>query len=322
LAIVGIKTNTSKVRSIISAAGGIGLCLAAAAGVVTAAGPADAADARAADVTSSYVAADAETGAVLAAQGPHDRYRSASLVKLYIAIDYFETLGPDKEIPADDRALLEPMLRSSNDDAASTFWVRDGGSAIVDRMVAKIGLTDTTPPPAGQSGVWGYTGLSATDVAKTYQYISHSAAPRTKAFILDNLRRSTPCGSDGFDQSFGIPSAVADHGAVKQGWSGFGAAPQPGHECPESGDPARTAAMPATPTVAKARQIASAAPLDGAVPPDTDLDLVRPAMHTSGTVDADGKVIVVLTLEPTGTTWETSASRITALAGDVDALGD
>jgi hypothetical protein len=82
----------------------------------------------------------------------HKQYRSAPVVKLFIALDYLESHGPDYEIPADDLSLLEPMLRSSNDDAASTLWVRDGWEEIVNRMIAKIGLADTAPP--AQRGKW------------------------------------------------------------------------------------------------------------------------------------------------------------------------
>ena len=80
-------------------------------------------------MTASYLVVDQETGKAFGAD-EHKQYRSASLVKLFIALDYLESHGPDYEIPADDLALLEPMLRSSNDDAASTLWVRDGWEEI------------------------------------------------------------------------------------------------------------------------------------------------------------------------------------------------
>jgi len=40
------------------------------------------------------------------------------------------------------------MLRSSDDDAATHFWNLDGGPQIVSRMVARLHLADSAPPPA------------------------------------------------------------------------------------------------------------------------------------------------------------------------------
>ncbi|MGP4018428.1 hypothetical protein [Saccharopolyspora sp. 5N708] len=264
-------------------------------------------------MTVGYVVVDTESGETVLQFHEHDKFRSASLVKLLIAIDYLEALD-GKEIPAEDRALLEPMLRASNDDAASALWVRGGQQAIVDRMVAKIGLVDTAPPT--DEGMWGYTALSAADVARIYQYILHDAAPEVREFMLTNLRAHTKCADDKFDQSFGIPSGVREPGAVKQGWSGFGAAPEPGAECQDSSDPGLSARLLSSPEVQRAQQIA---PGEDATPAAaSDIDLTRPAMHTSGTVGDDEKIIVLLTLEPEQTSWDTAAERITALTKLLD----
>jgi len=37
----------------------------------------------------------------------------------FIALDYLQSRGPDFVIPPEDRALLEPMLRSSDDNTAA-----------------------------------------------------------------------------------------------------------------------------------------------------------------------------------------------------------
>ncbi|MDX3187677.1 hypothetical protein PV458_04635 [Streptomyces sp. MN03-5084-2B] len=262
-------------------------------------------------MTASYLVVDQETGATFGSD-EHKQYRSASLVKLFIALDYLESHGPDYQIPADDLALLEPMLRSSNDDAASTLWVRDGWDEIVKRMVVKLGLTDTAPPAA--RGKWGYTAISAADIVRTYQYIEQEANPRYRAFIMGNLAQSTKCGSDGFDQSFGIPSAISGPIAVKQGWSGFGAAPAPGQECRETD--ARVLRRLSSPEVRAATAVASSG--EGTTGAVDGIDLTSRAMHTSGSVSSDsGKIVVVLTLEPTTLSWQDSATRITDLTRDV-----
>jgi D-alanyl-D-alanine carboxypeptidase len=62
------------------------------------------------------------------------QFRSASLVKLLIAIDALER-GAD----TDDRRRLAHMLAVSDDDIASSYWVRGGRSDIVVRTRASIG---------------------------------------------------------------------------------------------------------------------------------------------------------------------------------------
>nr|WP_167109123.1 hypothetical protein [Amycolatopsis granulosa] len=254
-------------------------------------------------MTAGYLVLDRTTGKTHGADA-HRQYRSASLVKVLIALDYLEARGPGYEIPDDDRALLEPMLRSSNDDAASTLWVRDGWEEIIKRTVARIGLTDTTPPPAEKRGTWGYTATSAADMVKTYEYILEDAHPKVRDFIMDNLHASTRCGADGFDQSFGIPSALPKPQGVKQGWSGYGAAPAPGEECVSS----TSRSVLASPEVRSATAVASSG----------DVDLTNRVMHTTGAVgEGDRRIVAVLTSEPTTLGWRESADRITELTGKV-----
>ncbi|MFG1798428.1 hypothetical protein [Nocardia sp. NPDC049149] len=177
----------------------------------------------------SFVVFDRTTGDARVQLNAHKQYRSASVVKLLIALDYLDSHDP-KSIPADDLARLQAMLRSSDDDAASYLWVENGWEKIVEWMVTKLKLTDTAPP--ADRGMWGYTAISAADVVTIYRHILETANPVARQFMMSNLHASTKCAQDGFDQSsFGIPRALARPWAVKQGWSGFGAAPEPGKEC-------------------------------------------------------------------------------------------
>ncbi|MFF0577433.1 hypothetical protein [Streptosporangium saharense] len=236
--------------------------------------------------STAYMVYDRVTGASVRAD-EHRRFRSASLVKLLIALDYLETLGPGTAVPPADAQLLRAMLRSSDDTAASTLWVRGGWGAIVDRMVTKIDLTDTVPP--ANPGMWGYTEISAADVVKVYRYILESAHPSFRDLVMGHLRQATRCAADGWDQYFGIPAAVPGPWAVKQGWSAFEEEPRCSAAA-RSGPSARTAAA----------------------------DLASPAMHTSGTLCAnDRKIMVILTLNPLGTPWTTAATRITTKATDL-----
>lgn len=238
-----------------------------------------------AGVTAGVAVFDRQTGTFTEQLNASMQFRSASVVKLLLALDFLWNRGPDYTVPAADRARLEPMLRSSNDDAASYYWSNNGGAAIVNRMVSRLGLTDTAPPPAGSEGFWGYTALSARDTVKIYRYVLETAPAPVRDFVMGNLRQSTRCGSDGFDQHFGIAGSFEKPWAVKQGWSGFGAR----GDCGPVGA-ARTAAS----TI----EAGSGAKAAAAV------DLARPALHTTGTVGTgDRSIVAVLTLHPLSTSF-------------------
>ena len=250
------------------------------------------------------VVIDRETGETEAEQNEHDQFRSASLVKLLIVLDYFHKRGSGAEIPADDREVLGSMLRVSDDDAASVLWVQEGQETIVERMVGLLGLEDTEPP--ADRRIWGYTATSAADVAQIYQYLLDEADPEAREFILGHLREVPGCAVDGHNQYFGIPRAVREPWAVKQGWSGFGELP-PGEQCtptpPSAVEPAGDD---------QSREDSSESPADTGSEPD--IDLVREAMHTSGTIgDGYETIIVVLSLHPDGTSYDGAARRVTAV---------
>ncbi|WP_217370407.1 D-alanyl-D-alanine carboxypeptidase family protein [Nonomuraea antri] len=244
-----------------------------------------------AGTTASWLVYDRTAGRFVATRNAHRKFRSASVVKILIAIDYLERRT---KVPAADARLLKIMLRSSDDDAASTFWDRGGKGAIVTRMARKLGLADTTPPPASKPGFWGYVSLSAYDIVRTYRYLLDRADPRVRDTILGHLRQATPCGSDGFDQTFGIPDALPRPWAVKQGWSGFGTTPPVRCDVSAKSAPLSWIARHAT---------------GSGIP-----DYGRPVLHSTGLVGrGDRHIVAVLTAHPAGSTWSGSVKRITTL---------
>lgn len=318
--------------------------------VIAATSPASAAAPRKphvpAGVTAGYVVFDRQAAKVTEYRNAHRRFRSASVVKILIAIDYLESR---KSVPSRDLALLKVMLRVSDDGAATSFWTRGGQGRIVQRMARKLRLTDTVPPPADKPGFWGYTSLSAMDVVTTYRYLLDRADPRVRDLILGHLRRSGQCGSDGFDQHFGIPRAVRGPWAVKQGWSGYGSTPPV--RCRPTTSPA-TSSAPATRSTAFATSVpapvsvpasvsllASSArpasggdvPLSAQVAPAAQVvpaqagpvpDLGRPVLHTTGLVGPKERwIVVLLTAHPAGTTWQRSTAQTTKLAREVHLSG-
>jgi hypothetical protein len=144
----------------------------------------------------------------------------ASVAKLFIADDLLmqEAKG-QTQLTTADRAALDTMLRSSDDDAAEDFWNRGGGSDIITRVAARYGLRSTASPSDGR---WWNTVSSAADLVRYYDMLldgSGGLPPERANVILSDLSQSTPTGIDGYPQRFGIPDGLfAEPVAVKQGW--------------------------------------------------------------------------------------------------------
>ncbi|WP_405639914.1 hypothetical protein [Streptomyces sp. NBC_00019] len=256
-------------------------------------------------VSAGVAVFDRQTGTFTEQLNSSTRFRSASIVKLLMALDYLWDRDPDYTVPAADRAWLEPMLRSSNDNAANNYWSDHGGTAIITRMVKNLELKDTAVPPAGKEGFWGYTALSARDTVTIYRYLLDSAPAPVRTFVMDNLRQSTRCASDKFDQHFGVAGAFAKPWAVKQGWAGTS------YEKGTCG----------TPTTASATATGASSPAPAAAA-DVDVDLTRPALHSTGTVGAgDRSIVAVFTLHPVGTSYGKAYTDIGRLTRSLNVPG-
>ncbi|MDX6283647.1 MAG: hypothetical protein QOH03_4718, partial [Kribbellaceae bacterium] len=168
-------------------------------------------------VTAGMAVFDRQAGQFTDVLNPDLQFRSASVVKLLLVLDFLWDRGPAYDIPAADRAQLEVMLRSSDDDAASYYWDHLGGSTIIDRMVTRLGLTHTAGPPATHPGFWGYAAFTAADTVRIYRYLLDQAPAPVRNFVMGNLHQATRYGTDGFDQYFGIASVFNPAFAIKQG---------------------------------------------------------------------------------------------------------
>ena len=251
-------------------------------------------------VVVGYAVYDRQSRTTTLQQDATRRFRSASLVKLLLALDYLWNRGPGYAVPTADRTKLDIMLRSSDDNAASYFYQNAGREQSVTRMITRLGLSHTAAPPAGRG--WGTAAFSATDTVRIYRYLLDEAPAPVRDLIMGDLHQSTKCGSDHFDQSFGIPAAFGRPWSAKQGWYGFGD-------------------VPAKPCTAPAAWPAPApAPDDLAIGPVVlpllapDVDVAGAVLHTTGTVGADDRIIIaVLTRHPVGTTFDRAAATVTAL---------
>ncbi|MEO3750925.1 hypothetical protein [Streptomyces sp. B6B3] len=242
--------------------------------------------------TTSVAVFDRQTGEFTEQRDVDRPFRAASVVKLLIALDFLWDLGPTYDVPAADRERLTAMLRSSDDGAASHYWAERGGGAIVERMVDRLALTGTVPPPATHPTFWGYAATTAADTVRVYRHLLDVAPAPVRDLVLGSLREATRCAADGFDQYFGIASAFQHPWAVKQGWSGFTSGGCTG-----------------------ASRGATAAD-------DPDLDLVSEALHTTGTVgEGDRSIVAVFTLHPDGTPYGTAYREITDLVRSLNVPG-
>jgi hypothetical protein len=165
------------------------------------------------------VVLDRDTGQMIS-NGNNKPFPIASVAKLFIADDLLlqESQGKTTLSPA-DRASLDVMLRSSDDSAAQMFWNRGGGNAILARVKARYGLPGTTAP---SNSHWDVTTSTASDLVQYYRMLLDGTGglpPEQAAVILGDLAQSTPTGTDGYPQRFGIPEGLfAEPVAVKQGW--------------------------------------------------------------------------------------------------------
>jgi hypothetical protein len=170
-----------------------------------------------ADIT--FTLLDRRTGRLITS-GDQAPFPIASVAKLFIADDLLFGLSKtDSTLGADDRRALNVMLRSSDDFPADTFWNRDGGNAVIARVVARYGLASTTAP---YDGNWWNTMSTTRDLVRFYDMLLDGTGglpAQQAAVIMSNLAASTPKGMDGYPQRFGIPDGLfAEPVAVKQGW--------------------------------------------------------------------------------------------------------
>jgi hypothetical protein len=162
---------------------------------------------------------DRNTGQTVS-NGDNGSFPIASVAKLFIADDLLLQVskGQTTLSPA-DRQSLDIMLRSSDDGAAQNFWDRSGGNAVIARVKARYGLTGTTAP---WNGHWDVTTSTTGDLVRYYDMLLNGSGglpPDQANIIIGDLAQSTPTGTDGYPQRFGIPEGLyAEPVAVKQGW--------------------------------------------------------------------------------------------------------
>jgi beta-lactamase class A len=147
-------------------------------------------------------------------------FRSASLVKAMLMVAYLRR--PDvrgRRLRAGERALLDPMIRRSDNRAADAISARVG-MAPLSRLARRSGMRHFVPYP-----VWGGSSVAAVDQARFFLRIDRLVPRRHRRYALALLRGVIP------EQRWGI-AAARPRGwkvAFKGGW-GRGVTRQVDHQ--------------------------------------------------------------------------------------------
>ncbi|WP_442790067.1 tat pathway signal sequence [Nocardia sp. CDC160] len=171
-----------------------------------------------------YVMRDRVTGGIYRNGNADTNFWTASTIKLAIAEDLLNRarvgaiqLGPD------DRALMESMLATSNDNAADILWNKYAG---VDRMAFNNafranGMTGLVPMPPTTNieqvklfPDWGFQQCSPADLDRLMDNVLTRMHPDDRAYLLDRMRHVDT------NQHWGVWGAgAAMNPGLKNGWS-------------------------------------------------------------------------------------------------------
>jgi Beta-lactamase enzyme family len=143
------------------------------------------------------------------------RFPSASVVKAMLLVAYLRSRPVrGRPLRAADRALLSPMIRRSDNVAATR--VRDiVGSAALERLARRVGMTRFHANP-----VWGFSTITARDQTRYFLHIDRWMPARHRRYGMRLLRTVVP------SQRWGIARVVPPGWTIafKGGWgAGTGA---------------------------------------------------------------------------------------------------
>ena len=138
------------------------------------------------------------------------QFRTASIVKVDIlATLLLQADRAGRSLTGAEKALAATMIRSSDNDAASTLWRRTGG---ISATMSAFGLTSTRQ---GADGDWGETMTTAEDQLRLLaQLAAPAGAVPGGSYVLD-LMSAVVSG-----QRWGVSAAAraGERVALKNGW--------------------------------------------------------------------------------------------------------
>lgn len=136
---------------------------------------------------------DLRTGALWHNDHSADLIWTASTIKLAMVVDLFTRAREGAiTLTDEDRALIEAMLHSSDDDAANTLWLRYAGAdhtAYNDRFPA-YGMTSLTPQEgySEHHPYWGFQKCTAEDLDRLMHHVLTELPGDEREYIVGQLR--------------------------------------------------------------------------------------------------------------------------------------
>jgi beta-lactamase class A len=123
-----------------------------------------------------------------------ERFPSASVLKAMLLVAYLRHVR-DRPLRASERALLTPMIRRSDNAAATAIRDRIGDGALV-RLARRVGMTRFRPGGA----IWGNSQITARDQTRFFLHIEAFVPARHRAYALRLLRTVVPSQRWGIGQ--------------------------------------------------------------------------------------------------------------------------
>jgi beta-lactamase class A len=125
---------------------------------------------------------------------PDEQFPSASVLKAMLLVAYLRHVG-DRPLRASERALLTPMIRRSDNFAATTIRNRIGDGALV-RLAHRVGMTRFRPGGA----IWGNSQITARDQTRFLLHIDRFIPAAHRAYAMRLLRTVIPSQRWGIGQ--------------------------------------------------------------------------------------------------------------------------
>ena len=169
--------------------------------------------------TVGIVVRDRQTGAVWRNQNAGTMVWTASTIKLAMTVDLFTRQRAGLvSLTATDRAQIQAMLHSSDDDAADALWFRYAGSdhLIYNNRFPGYGLTSLVPQRGFTNyyPYWGFQKCTPDDLDRLIQYVLGRLDATDRAYIVNQLQHVAT------DQQWGVWGAgAAAQPGNKDGWS-------------------------------------------------------------------------------------------------------
>ena len=181
----------------------------------------------------AWAGLDRRTGRLVSSGGRTNTIES--MVKPWIVADFLRRVAESGDQPTEQElAYGERAIRDSDDVGAEVLYLAGGGDAVIQRMIDRCGLTDTTMHP----GWWSRTEITAADAVRVGECLVNgtAAGPEWTDWVLDQMRHvrgTTDPEDQRSEERFegghwgiidGLPPAVpAEQVAIKNGWTRIGA---------------------------------------------------------------------------------------------------